>query len=156
MEPLDGTDDTVQLTHEDRRVPFASHALDGNDPGCISEARRHAAAFLGEDRTAHRPPITQRVRDLTALVVSELVTNAHKYAPGPVRMELWIHAGSVEVSVCDSRSAVPAVRGVDPGRIGQHGMEIIQALADHLSIEPRPDGKRITVRLSLTGAPDPA
>ncbi|WP_419096194.1 ATP-binding protein [Streptomyces sp. B6(2022)] len=156
MEPLEGTNDTVQLGHADRRVHCASYALDGNDAGCIADARHHAATFLGEAGTRHRLPVSQRVRDLTALVVSELVTNAHKYAPGPVLMELRIHAGSVEVSVCDTRPAVPAVRGVDPGRIGQHGMEIIQALADRLSIEPRPDGKRITALLSLTGATSPA
>ncbi|WP_329274424.1 ATP-binding protein [Streptomyces sp. NBC_00691] len=149
MRRPDDTDRGAQLGEAGAYLHSAGYELDGDDLSCIAEARRHAAAFLAVAGTVHGLPIPQRVYDLTALVVSELVTNAHKYAPGPVHMELRIHAGSVEVSVCDRRPAVPAVRGADPGRIGQHGMEIIQAITEKLSTEQLEGGKRITARLSL-------
>jgi hypothetical protein len=53
--------------------------LGGND-GCIADARQLAAAFLEQARTAHGLAVSAPVMDLTQLVVSGLVTNAHKYA----------------------------------------------------------------------------
>ncbi|WP_443052678.1 ATP-binding protein [Streptomyces sp. NBC_00299] len=45
--------------------------------------------------------VSQRALDLT-LVVSELVTNARKYAPGPVPMHLRLDGDVVDVEVWDS------------------------------------------------------
>ncbi|MFJ3623345.1 ATP-binding protein [Streptomyces iakyrus] len=73
-----------------------------------------------------------RVRDLTQLVVSELVTDARKYAPGPVLMELRLTARLVEVVVSDSEPTVPAARPADPGRIGGHGLEIVKTVTEQL------------------------
>ncbi|TXS54387.1 ATP-binding protein [Streptomyces sp. t39] len=124
----------------------------GGDGGCIAEARHHATAFLEQARTHHRVPLTQRAVDLTQLVVSELVTNTYKYAPGPILMELRIAAGAVDVVVWDSNPVVPAARAADPGRVGQHGLEIVKAVTEHLHIEQEPVGKRITARIALTDA----
>ncbi|WP_410091592.1 ATP-binding protein [Streptomyces sp. adm13(2018)] len=130
----------------------AGYALDGGG-GCIAAARAHVAVFLDRARTEHRLPVSQRTRDLAQLIVSELVTNAHKYAPGPVLMELRVSAGWVDIVVWDSDPAVPAARAADPGRVGQHGMEIIKAVAAELFIEQEAIGKRITARLALTESP---
>ncbi|MFC8793390.1 ATP-binding protein [Streptomyces cinereoruber] len=130
----------------------AGYALDG-DSGCISAARHHATAFLETARSEHHLPVSDRARDLTELVVSELVTNALKYAPGPVLMELRIGADSVDVAVWDSDPVVPAACTADPGRVGQHGMEIIKAVAEELFIEQEPVGKRITARIALADTP---
>ncbi|HSY00182.1 MAG TPA: ATP-binding protein, partial [Streptomyces sp.] len=92
-------------------------------------------------------------RDLTQLVVSELVTNARKYAPGPVLMELRITTGSVEIVVWDSDPTVPAARASDPDRIGQHGLEIVKAVTEDLFVEQAPVGKRITARIALADPP---
>ncbi|MFE5829035.1 ATP-binding protein [Streptomyces sp. NPDC056488] len=135
----------------DRYLMRADYALDG-DGGCIAAARHHTTAFLDRARTEHRLPVSQRARDLAELVVSELVTNACKYAPGPVLMELRISTSSVDIVVWDSDPVVPAARAADPGRIGQHGMEIIKAVAEELFIEREPVGKRITARLTLADA----
>lgn len=83
-------------------------------------------------------------------MVSELVTNALKYAPGPVLMELRTNSLAVEVVVWDSDPTVPAARPADPGRIGQHGLEIVKAVAQDLFIEQEPVGKRMTARLALS------
>jgi anti-sigma regulatory factor (Ser/Thr protein kinase) len=94
--------------------------------------------------------------DLTQLVVSELVTNARKYAPGPVLMELRVTADTVDVTVWDSDPTVPTARTADPGRIGQHGLEIVAAVTEELSIQQESVGKRITARIALPDRSDDA
>ncbi|MGV9943295.1 ATP-binding protein [Streptomyces sp. NPDC003401] len=130
-------------------LPLRAGFALGGDDGCIAEARRHATAFLDQARDGHRSAVSARARDLTQLVVSELVTNARKYAPGPVLMELRITAGSVEVTVWDSDPTVPAARTTDPARIGQHGLEIVKAVTEDLSVRQEAVGKRITARIPL-------
>jgi anti-sigma regulatory factor (Ser/Thr protein kinase) len=127
----------------------AGYALDGAD-GCIADARHHALAFLDRARTDQRLPVSERARDLTQLVVSELVTNALKYAPGPVLMELRINTHAVDVVVWDSDPIVPAARVADPDRIGQHGLEIVKAVTEELFTDQEPVGKRITARIALS------
>ncbi|MEW1906207.1 ATP-binding protein [Streptomyces sp. NPDC086147] len=132
----------------------AGYAFDG-DSSCIADARHHATAFLETARTEYRLTVSDRAKDLTALVVSELVTNVLKYAPGPVLMELRATAETVDVVVWDSDPTLPTSRAPDPGRIGQHGMEIVKAVTEELFIEQEPVGKRITARLALTDTPSP-
>ncbi|MEU5635458.1 ATP-binding protein [Streptomyces rishiriensis] len=129
----------------------AGYALGGDD-GCIADARRHAAAFLRQAGDTHRLPVSARAKDLTQPVVRELVTNARKYAPGPVLMELRVSTRAVDVVVWDSEPMVPAVRAADPDRVGQHGLEIVKAVAEELFMEQQPVGKRITARLALSDA----
>ncbi|MEU1569572.1 ATP-binding protein, partial [Streptomyces mirabilis] len=99
-------------TGPDEYLMRAGYALEGDD-GCIAEARHHAVAFLDQAHADHLR-VSARARDLTQLVVSELVTNARKYAPGPVLMELRINARAVEVVVWDSEPTVPTARAADP------------------------------------------
>jgi anti-sigma regulatory factor (Ser/Thr protein kinase) len=126
----------------------AGYALEGDD-ACIAHARHHAAAFLDRAHADHRLPVSACARDLTQLVVSELVTNARKYAPGPVLMELRVSTRAVDVVVWDSDPTVPAARPADPSRVGQHGLEIVHAVTEDLTVEQEPVGKRITARISL-------
>ncbi|MDW4907307.1 ATP-binding protein [Streptomyces sp. ADMS] len=137
---------------DDEHLMRAGYALDGDD-GCIADARHHAVALLDEARTDHHLPVSERARDLTQLVVSELVTNALKYAPGPVLMELRIDAHAVDVVVWDSDPSVPAALAADPDRIGQHGLEIVKAVTEDLFTEQEPVGKRVTARIALSDAP---
>ncbi|MFD9391031.1 ATP-binding protein [Streptomyces sp. NPDC060000] len=133
----------------DEYLMQAGYAL-GGDGGCIAEARHHAVAFLDRAHVDHDLAVSGRARDLTQLVVSELVTNARKYAPGPVLMELRITAHVVDVVVWDSDPTVPVARAADPGRIGQHGLEIVKAVTEELFIEQQPVGKRVTARIALS------
>ncbi|MFE9680761.1 ATP-binding protein [Streptomyces sp. NPDC006285] len=126
--------------------------LDG-DGSVIAQARHRAADFLGRVQAEHGLPVSARAMDLTQLVVSELVTNARKYAPGPVLMELRISGSVVEVGVWDSDPVLPVARAADVGRVGQHGLEIVMAVAQGFEVKREPVGKRITVRIALLDDP---
>ncbi|MFJ4715530.1 ATP-binding protein [Streptomyces sp. NPDC088785] len=131
-----------------------SVALDGGT-GCIGQARDTAARFLTEARDVHRVAVAERAVQNAQLVVSELVTNVVKYAPGPALLQMRIQDGLVLVEVWDSDPRQPAVRDTDPQRIGQHGLEIVSLLARSLTVQPTSVGKRVTVSLDLTPSTSP-
>ncbi|MFJ4722375.1 ATP-binding protein [Streptomyces luteogriseus] len=145
-------DSEGRRTTPEQHLVRTGYALLGDD-SCIAEARRHAVAFLDQAHAVHCVFVSDRARDLTQLVVSELVTNARKYAPGPVLMELLLTARVVEVVVWDSEPTVPEAQPADPGRVGQHGLEIVKVATEELLIEQEPVGKRITARIALSDIP---
>ncbi|GHH66127.1 hypothetical protein GCM10018775_87710 [Streptomyces umbrinus] len=128
-------------------------ALDG-DGTVIAQARHRAADFLARVQAEHGLPVSARAMDLTQLVVSELVTNALKYAPGPVLMELRIAGAAVDVVVWDSDPVLPVARAAAAGRVGQHGLEIVMAVAQGFEAQRETVGKRITARIALLDDPD--
>ncbi|MGW7256543.1 ATP-binding protein [Streptomyces sp. NPDC054834] len=127
-------------------------ALDG-DGTCIAQARHLTADFLARVQAEHGLPVSERAVDVTQLVVSELVTNACKYAPGPVLMDLRIAGDLVEVVVWDSDPVLPVARAADAGRVGQHGLEIVMAIAQGFEAQREPVGKRITARIAMLDDP---
>ncbi|WP_234335393.1 MULTISPECIES: ATP-binding protein [Streptomyces] len=127
-------------------------ALEG-DGTSIARARHLAAGFLTRVQAEYGLPASQRAMDLTQLVVSELVTNARKYAPGPVLMDLRIVGDAVEVVVWDCDPVLPVARAADAGRVGQHGLEIVMAVAQGFAAQREPVGKRITARIALLDDP---
>ncbi|MFE3519597.1 ATP-binding protein [Streptomyces sp. NPDC059166] len=128
-------------------APWASAAFDRGED--IAQARELARSFLGDVQTVHGIPVPGRVLGTVQLVVSELVTNARKYAPGPCLLTLRVENGAVEVSVWDSETAMPSVQAPDATRIGQHGLEIVMAVSRGFSMHREPVGKRITAEVSL-------
>ena len=145
MEPAD-SDGDGELSS---RFPTASVTLSGDDT-CIAEARDLAADFLVRAGTDHGVAVSARAMDFTRLVVSELVTNAGRHAPGPLRMELRILDDAVEVTVRDTVRVQLLARPVDPRRVGQHGLEIVMAVAQAFQVRLEPDGKAVTARIALT------
>ncbi|MFH9174018.1 MULTISPECIES: ATP-binding protein [Streptomyces] len=127
-------------------------ALDG-DGYVIAEARHRAVDFLTRVQAEHGLPVSARAMDLTRLVVSELVTNARKYAPGPVLMELRVIGAVVEVVVWDSDPVLPVARAAEADRVGQHGLEIVMAVAQGFEAQREPVGKRVTARIALPDDP---
>ncbi|MFB6630990.1 ATP-binding protein [Streptomyces sp. NPDC056362] len=115
----------------------------------IAAARGLAGAFLTDAQAVHGLTVSQRASDVVELVVSELVTNARKYAPGPCLLTLEIAGGAVEVTVWDSSPTLPVLLGPDPTRIGRHGLEIVMALAESFSLHREPVGKRIVTTIAL-------
>ncbi|MFD1275732.1 ATP-binding protein [Streptomyces kaempferi] len=126
-----------------------SLALDSNGSR-VAEARHLAAAFLARVREDHGIPVVTATVEIVQLVVSELVTNARKYAPGPARLHLRIKGAVLQVELWDSNPVAPAAKTPDPQRIGQHGLEIVTALAQTLTVDQTPLGKRITANIALS------
>ncbi|MFJ8976719.1 ATP-binding protein [Streptomyces sp. NPDC102282] len=119
----------------------------------IAEARGLARSFLSDVQAVHGLPVSSRVLGTVQLVVSELVTNAQKYAPGPCLLVLTIESGTVQVSVWDSGTTLPSLLAPDPTRIGQHGLEIVMAVSRSFAVHREPVGKRITAAVVLADDP---
>jgi anti-sigma regulatory factor (Ser/Thr protein kinase) len=134
------------------RPVAACAAYDGSTG--IAEARALARTFLTSLQAEHGLPVPEQAMGAVQLVVSELVTNAAKYAPGPCLLDLQIIDGAVRISVWDSSTSLPSVREPDPGRIGQHGLEIVMAVSHAFGIHREPVGKRITASVALADDPD--
>ncbi|MFF6794138.1 hypothetical protein ACVW0K_000397 [Streptomyces filamentosus] len=115
----------------------------------IASARAFTADFLAAAPAARPVPVEDEHVELAQLVVSELVTNAVRHASGLCRLVLELSRDALDISVLDREPAAPVVRGHDPGRIGQHGVEIVVAVCESLVVEPHPEGKRVRARLSL-------
>jgi anti-sigma regulatory factor (Ser/Thr protein kinase) len=148
MEPVPVDEDGTA----DEQTMQTTVALAG-DGTVIAQARHLASQFLTRVQGEQGLPVSQRAMDLTQLVVSELVTNARKYAPGPVLMDLRIVGDMVEVAVWDSAPVLPVAQAEDAGRIGQHGLEIVMAVAQGFEVQREPVGKRITARIALLDDP---
>ncbi|MDG9717242.1 ATP-binding protein [Streptomyces sp. DH24] len=119
----------------------------------IAEARGMARDFLTSVQGVHGLPVSVRAMGMVQLVVSELVTNARKYAPGPCLLDLEVTGGAVTVSVWDSSPTLPAVLPPDPDRVGQHGLEIVMAVCRTFTVSREPVGKRITAAVQLADDP---
>ncbi|MFI6566001.1 ATP-binding protein [Streptomyces sp. NPDC050534] len=132
-------------------VVSVSKALEGGED--IAAARDLARSFLTDVQAVHGLPVSGRVMGMVQLVVSELVTNARKYAPGPCLLTLQVEDGAVEISVWDSSTALPAVLAPDPGRVGQHGLEIVMAVCRSFQFQREPVGKRISAAVVLADDP---
>lgn len=115
----------------------------------IGSARDFVAEFLTAGPAADGDPANQERIDLARLVVSELVTNAVRHAPGPCQVLLERFEDALDISVADRLDAAPVPRPRDPERIGQHGLEIVLAICESVSVEPYGAGKRVRARLTL-------
>lgn len=132
-------------------VISVSGAFEGGED--IAAARDLARTFLTDVQAVHGLPVSGRAMGMVQLVVSELVTNARKYAPGPCLLTLEVDGGAVEVSVWDSNPTPPAILAPDPNRIGQHGLEIVMAVGQSFAVHREPVGKRISTAVVLADDP---
>ncbi|MEW2625056.1 ATP-binding protein [Streptomyces sp. NPDC048106] len=119
------------------------------DTGTCSsaDARDAVAALLAE---AWPAPVRRSVQD-AQLVVSELVTNAEKHAPGPCALSLELGPGGRALRICvtDTSTEPPRPRPPDPGRVGGHGLHLVTMLARNLEVAVLPEGKRVTATVPL-------
>src|SRR5690606_41780410 len=68
---------------------------------------------------------------------------------GPYILELEGTDTSLVVTVFDSSVTLPRVFPRDPERVGRHGLEIVRALADNVTVERFPVGKCVRAELNL-------
>ncbi|WP_030379185.1 MULTISPECIES: ATP-binding protein [unclassified Streptomyces] len=126
----------------------ASAAYEGR-PGDIARARDLVRDFLTRVQSEHGFPVTERAMGTAQLVVSELMTNACKYAAGPCLVDLGLDADRVEITVWDSAPVLPVAKAADPGRVGQHGLEIVMAVCQSFEVHREPVGKRTIAAIAL-------
>ncbi|MFJ8569329.1 ATP-binding protein [Streptomyces sp. NPDC093514] len=121
--------------HAQERVDF------NGAPGCIAEARETADAFLRH----HCAPVPGTFHGDVLLVVSELVTNAVRHAPGPFALGLGLLPDGIEITVRDTSPCPPRSR--TPDRTGGRGWTIVQTLAHRVRVVPCHDGKTVHAEL---------
>ncbi|RSS42480.1 ATP-binding protein [Streptomyces sp. WAC08241] len=124
-----------------------SGAFEGSED--IAAARDLTYRFLADVQAVHGLPVSEYAMDVVQLVVSELMTNASKYAPGPSLLTLRVKDGAIEVGVWDGNPTPPAILPPDPTRIGQHGLEIVMKVTRSFAVCREPLGKRITAVVGL-------
>lgn len=142
---------------DESRLPLVERPISVSvvfeDGEAIASARGVARDFLESLQAVHGLEVSKRAMDMIQLVVSELVTNARKYAPGPCLLTLGAGEGAVEVTLWDSSPTLPLILAPDPFRIGQHGLEIVMALCRSFEVHREPVGKRIRAAVVLADDP---
>ncbi len=87
------------------------------------------------------------------LVTSELVTNAIRHGGGLTAFDLWITGDGLILNVADASTCPPVTtdpRSREKGQVGGFGWPLVCRLARHVAVTALPDGKQITVLISLT------
>lgn len=133
-------------------APVRAGAVFDGEPAAIAEARRFTADFVAVHGSTHSFFHDRAAMGAAQLVVSELVTNVVKYAPGPCLVDLTLDATALEISVWDSGRALPVTPAADPARVGRHGLEIVTALCSSYTVRPEAVGKRTVVRIDAHSA----
>ncbi|WP_240958508.1 ATP-binding protein [Streptomyces barkulensis] len=144
-------EDIKDMAHDEAGqppIPRASAAYDG-DAVMTPAARDLVADFLARAQGERGLPVTAKTTQIARLVVSELVTNVAKYAPGPCLLDAEILGDGLQLTVWDTEAHLPGLATPDTERVGRHGMEIVLALCRHFEISQQTGGKRIRARITL-------
>ncbi|WP_225828405.1 ATP-binding protein [Streptomyces naphthomycinicus] len=142
-------------------TPLKDRASDEQEPAAsprYSASWDTADASIAEARSAVRTLLAQagheprhRSSQDAQLVVSELVTNAVRHAPGPGELVLALtpDAALLRISVRDSSPHLPALPTHDARRVGGHGLHLVNRLCDQLHTVALDTGKQIVAHLRL-------
>ncbi|MGC0343587.1 ATP-binding protein [Streptomyces sp. SLBN-8D4] len=140
-----GRDDHAELCYAAAWGPGMAHA---------AEARRDVRAVLAHATRCDRPAVqASRVTD-AELVVSELISNVLRHAPGPCALTLRLTGTELSISMHDTSPDVPVVQPPDRRRVGGHGLYLVHSVSDRVVVTPRGRGKQITAHLRLVASDD--
>jgi anti-sigma regulatory factor (Ser/Thr protein kinase) len=112
-----------------------------HEVAAVADARRRLAGYLDRMRVA------ENIRDDAQLVLSELLSNAIRYAPalptGDVRVAWWVDKTGIHLEVTDGRGETEPQRisDVHPESIGGRGLAIVDVLTSDWGIRTG-DGRR--------------
>jgi PAS domain S-box-containing protein len=118
------------------------------DPAAVAGARRSAL------RQLEAWGLTDAVF-VTELIVSELVTNAIRYAEPPIQLRL-IHDQNLICEVSDASSTAPHMRRARTYDEGGRGLLLVAQLTQRWGTRPTPTGKTIWAEQSTTSPGHPA
>ncbi|MEU1192188.1 SpoIIE family protein phosphatase [Streptomyces sp. NPDC005859] len=136
-------DDVALLMARTRRLP-ADRVADWElpaDPAAVAVARKTASRRLAEWGLAEQSFTTE-------LVVSELVTNAIRYATGPIRLRL-IRERTLVCEVFDGGATAPHLRHPRATDEGGRGLLLVSQVSQRWGTRFLPEGKIIWAEQSL-------
>jgi anti-sigma regulatory factor (Ser/Thr protein kinase) len=137
-----------QAPDEHQAAPLRYCIVWGTEGMSISQTRHAARILLA--RAGHHPSHT--VSQDAQIVVSELVTNALRHAPGPGGLLLEVtEDGRLRITVRDSSPDRPVLLAPDRHRVGGHGLHLVARLCTHFDTRPTRDGKQVIAELALRG-----
>ena len=93
----------------------------GRSPDSVGAARRLV--------NSHTPSLDSQQREDTALMVSELVTNAVVHGVGAISLRIDAEGNTVRIEVADDGN-VAVAPSPEPGAHGGWGLRIVEQLAD--------------------------
>jgi len=117
----------------------------GSDPREVSRVRHAVTAALGGWG------VPGDDRDVVALLISELVTNAIRYGRPPVCLRATLHGTAVTVSVDDGSVLAPVpVDDTAWDASGGRGLHLVESLSDRWGVSLNGVGKRVWFQVRLT------
>lgn len=117
------------------------------DPGAVRSAR---AAVRGRLRSWG----LDEIGDVTALLVSELVTNALRHATGPIGVRLVRSGGATPcllVEVSDTLPDPPRERTADSDAENGRGLQLVAHSSRRWGTRPADTGKTVWFELAVPG-----
>lgn len=108
-----------------------------------AEGRRFVAEHL------YRWAVPTQVADTAVLLTSEIITNAVRYGPPPLCLQVSLSADRVLVEVTDSNPVVPVLTRPDFEALGGRGMWLIDTLAAAWGSHLQPPGKIVWCEVSI-------
>ncbi|MEU9271822.1 ATP-binding protein [Streptomyces sp. NPDC048251] len=132
---------------QETAAPLRYSAAWDTEDVSIAEARAAVRTLLAD---AGHPPDDRPSQD-AQLVVSELVANALRHAPGPgdLALEVTPDAALLRITVRDSSPRTLELRAHDARRVGGHGLYLVTRLCDQLHTIALETGKEIVAQLRL-------
>ncbi|MEU1037567.1 ATP-binding protein [Streptomyces sp. NPDC005551] len=117
------------------------------EPGAVRSAR---ALVRGQLRTWE----LDALGDITALLVSELVTNSLRHATGPIGVRLLRPTGlpdALLVEVSDPLPDLPCERTARPDDEGGRGLQLVAGSSLRWGMRPGDVGKTVWFELAVPG-----
>jgi anti-sigma regulatory factor (Ser/Thr protein kinase) len=133
-----------------------SEALAHVDDRSTAPRRRFEFGHSLESPCAARAAVVEAAGELQIgglsedlqLVVSELVTNAIRYAQPPVQLEIEAGEDSVTVAVLDGSPGRPTAKEQRADAEGGRGLHLVDLVAAETGVRPQPPGKTMWAELS--------
>jgi anti-sigma regulatory factor (Ser/Thr protein kinase) len=129
------------VTTADRPVRSLPPAKFPAEVSSITTVRHRLEEFLYD--------VSEDVRTMAALLVSELATNVVLHAQTHFSLCADVTPSGLRVEVADGTRDPPVVRSPGLEEQGGRGLILVSKLADNWGTEPIPDGKLVWFELSL-------
>lgn len=143
-------DDMALLLARTRRIPASAIAdwTFPDDPAVVTDARKAVTGQLAAWELDHMAFSTE-------LIVSELVTNAIRYAGGTIGLRLFHDDATLVCEVTDSSNTQPRLRRARAGDEGGRGLFLVAQLSKRWGSRYHQTGKTIWAEESITALPAP-